>query len=233
MEFAEGQPEGVRVAGNILAKDADRSDSISYSIQSDNILQLFSIDGLTGEVWSRHMFDREFQDKYEIPIVATDTGGRSGFTKLVVKITDINDNHPKFDLSEYKANVFANLTKGTEVVQVQATDADIEHNADLKYTIYNDKNDKHLDLFEIDTVTGQIKLKRNLKKKDENQVYQFFVRAQDKGTPFQLHADVPVEIYIMSPLDRPPVFVKRDNVYYIRENSPVGRVITQIEAKAD
>ena len=59
---------------------------------------------------------------------------------------------------------------------------------------------------------------------------QFFVRAQDKGQPFQLHADVPVEVYIMSQLDRPPIFAKRDNVYYIRENSPVGRVITQLEA---
>ena len=51
------------------------------------------------------------------------------------------------------------------------------------------------------------------------------------GQPFQLHSDVPVEIYIMSPLDSPPIFAKRlDNVYYIRENSPVGRVVTQLEA---
>ena len=55
---------------------------------------------------------REDKATYEIPIAATDTGGRSGFTKLVVEITDINDNHPKFELEEYKANVFANLTKG-------------------------------------------------------------------------------------------------------------------------
>ena len=58
------------------------------------------------------MFYREDKATYEIPIAATDTGGRSGFTKLVVEITDINDNHPKFELEEYKANVFANLTKG-------------------------------------------------------------------------------------------------------------------------
>ena len=44
--------------GDVKAIDEDRSDSITYSIQSDNLLQLFSIDSLSGEVWSRHMSDR-------------------------------------------------------------------------------------------------------------------------------------------------------------------------------
>ena len=60
---------------------------------------------------------------------------------------------------------------------------------------------------------------------------QKFQKTPISGQPFQLHSDVPVEIYIMSPLDSPPIFAKRlDNVYYIRENSPVGRVVTQLEA---
>ena len=78
VEFAEGQPEGVRVAGHVLANDADRSDSLTYSIQSDNLLQLFSIDSLSGEIWSRHMFDREFKNVYHIPIAATGRVTRCG-----------------------------------------------------------------------------------------------------------------------------------------------------------
>lgn len=232
VDFAEGQPEGVRVV-HVQATDADRSDSISYLIQSDNLLQLFSIDSLTGEVWSRHMFDREARTTYEIPIKALDTGGRAGFTNLIVHISDVNDNHPKFELEEYKANVFSNLTKGSTVVQVKAEDLDVGHNAELKYSIYNDKDDKHMELFEIDSKSGLIRLKKNLNKDHENEVYQFFVRAQDKGRPFQLHSDVPVEVYIMSKVDRPPVFARRDSVYFIKENTPVGRVITQLEATVE
>ena len=108
----------LRFIGDVKAIDQDRSDSITYSIQSDNLLQLFSIDSLSGEVWSRHMFDRELKSNYEIPIAATDTGGRAGFTKIIVEITDINDNHPKFELEEYKANVFANLTKGKLLINL-------------------------------------------------------------------------------------------------------------------
>ena len=225
VEYAEGQPEGVRVCGHIKAVDYDRSDSLTYSIQSDNLLQLFSIDSLTGEVWSRHMFDREARKNYEIPIVASDAGGRSGFTTLVVNITDVNDNNPEFELEEYKANVYANLSSGSPIVQVRAHDLDDGRNAQLHYSIYNDNDDvdKHMDLFRIDSANGLISLKKDLNQKEHvNQVYQFFVRAQDQGVPVQLHADVPVEVYIMSQLDRPPRFIKRqlgdNHQFYIREN---------------
>ena len=224
VDYAEGQPEGVRVCGHIKATDYDRSDSITYAIQSDSLLQLFSIDSLTGEIWSRHMFDREARKNYEIPIVATDAGGRSGYTALIVNITDVNDNNPTFQLEEYKANVYANLSAGSPIVQVQAEDEDAGRNAQLVYSIYNDNgNNDHLDLFKIDSGNGLISLKKDLNKQHVNQVYQFFVRAQDQGVPVQLHADVPVEVYIMSQLDRPPRFVKRhngdgDNQFFVREN---------------
>lgn len=55
----------------------------------------------------------------------------------------------------------------------------------------------------------------------ENQVFQFFVRATDCGTPV-LHADVPVQVYIMSPHDIPPVFQRRDEKFFISENAPIG-----------
>ena len=231
VDFAEGQPENVQVF-KVVAKDIDREDAVTYSIRDDNLLSLFSIDSLSGEIWSRIMFDREFKSNYQIQVTATDSGGRSGFTNLIIRIKDVNDNHPKFELEEYKANVYANLSKGDQIVQVKATDLDEGHNADLVYTIYdNDDNHNHLDLFEIESTTGVILLKKKLQKKHENEIYQFWVRAQDKGNPFQLHSEVPVEIYIMSQLDHAPIFSKRDNVYFIRENTPIGRVITHLEAK--
>ena len=131
-----------------------------------------------------------------------------------------------FELEEYKANVYANLSSGSPIVQVRAHDLDDGRNAQLHYSIYNDNDDvdKHMDLFRIDSANGLISLKKDLNQKEHvNQVYQFFVRAQDQGVPVQLHADVPVEVYIMSQLDRPPRFIKRqgggdNHQFYIREN---------------
>ena len=41
---------------------------------------------------------------------------------------------------------------------------------------------------------------------------------------------IKLNYFFLYPIDRPPIFTKRDNVYCIRENTPVGRIITQLEA---
>jgi protocadherin Fat 1/2/3 len=55
----------------------------------------------------------------------------------------------------------------------------------------------------------------------DNQVFQFFVRAQDHGAP-PLHADMPVEVYIMGPDDVAPMFERRDDKFFISEYSQPG-----------
>lgn len=55
----------------------------------------------------------------------------------------------------------------------------------------------------------------------ENQVFQFFVRAQDRGKPSR-HADAPVEVYIMGSGDVPPIFQRKEDKYFVSEKSPIG-----------
>ena len=86
-------------------------------MQSETALQMFSLDEHSGEVWSRRTFDREERSVYEISLVATDSGGRSGVATLRINVGDVNDNAPKFELSEYKANVHANLTVGSKILR--------------------------------------------------------------------------------------------------------------------
>ena len=227
LKFAENQPEGVLV-GRLEATDEDLKERITYTIQSEKFNQLFGLDELTGELWSKVMFDREEQESYEVPVSATDIGGRNGFCTLKVIIEDVNDNPPQFNLDEYKANIKNSLTLGSTVVQVKATDKDKGKNADLVYSIYEKKSSGINNIFKINSKTGQIILKKNIKNL-KNQIYQFFVRAQDKGFP-SLHAEVPVEVYIMSPLDRPPIFERKDTLFYVDENSPVGKVVVTLTA---
>lgn len=54
------------------------------------------------------------------------------------------------------------------------------------------------------------------------EVFQFFVRATDKGKPSR-HADIPVNILIMGPNDFAPVYEKRDVRFFLSENSPAGK----------
>ena len=227
VKFAENQPEGVLV-GRLEATDEDLKERITYAIQSEKFNQFFGLDELTGEIWSKIMFDREHQETYEIPVSATDIGGRNGFCTFKVIIDDVNDNPPQFNLDEYKANIKNSLSIGSTVVQVKATDKDKGKNADLVYSIYEKKSSGINNIFKINSKTGKIVLKKNVKNL-KNQIYQFFVRAQDKGFP-SLHSEVPVEVYIMSPLDRPPIFERKDTLFYVDENSPVGKIVVTLKA---
>lgn len=98
VNFAENQAKGVLIA-KVSAVDNDRNDRIRYSIPSEiSASGMFHLDEDSGEVWSAVTFDREEKDRYDIPVMATDQNGRSGFAVLKVRITDVNDNPPAFDL---------------------------------------------------------------------------------------------------------------------------------------
>lgn len=98
VNFAENQAKGVQVA-RMTAVDNDRNDHVRYSIPSEILSSgLFQLDQDTGEVWSAAAFDREEKDRYDIPVTATDRNGKSGFSVLKVRIIDVNDNAPAFDL---------------------------------------------------------------------------------------------------------------------------------------
>lgn len=76
------------------------------------------------------------------------------------------------------------------------------------------------EVFAINKVTGGIMLEKSAAPY-ENKLFQFFVRAEDKGSPSR-HVSVPVEIYIMGPRDVPPVFERKDDKFFISENSAPG-----------
>jgi protocadherin Fat 1/2/3 len=228
MKFKENLPEGSRI-GQVMATDLDR-DLVKYSLLSQELGQLFRLDPYTGELWSLASLDREQRDSYELPIMAADQAGRSGFTTVKLSILDENDNAPTFPLAEYKANIPANLTSGFAVVRLVGQDRDAGRNAALTYSIYETQNSGVDDTFAVDVITGQIMLKRSALEL-ENSVYQFFVRAQDGGRA-PLHEDIPVEIYVMSPLDEAPRFEEHDTTYFLEEGSPVGRTVAELSAFA-
>ena len=226
VKFRENQPPGT-VITKVSAKDGD-DDTLLYNIQSDQMRQLFRLDSATGQLLSERVLDREEKDSYEIPITVTDQGGRNGFATIKVSLADENDNSPFFPVSEYKANIQANLTVGSSILRVTADDKDKGKNAAVKYEIYETENSGVADIFLINANSGQISLKKSASGL-ENQVYQFFVRALDNGRDV-LYADVPIEIMILSVLDQPPQFEEHEKFYFISEGSPVGQTVATLRA---
>ena len=226
VEFLENSPENSPII-KLVASDLD-GDELQYSIIADEASKLFDLDYMTGDLTNLKVLDREETPSFTIPVMVTDMKGRNGFTTVKISLVDENDNSPVFPLAEYRTNIHANLSAGSEVVHVTATDQDTGRNSRLKYSIYDTRSSGVNDIFKINKETGQIFLKAGALEL-ENEVYQFFVRAEDGGSP-PLHADIPVEVYIMSALDHPPKFVNRNSVFFLEEGTPVGRTIAELSA---
>lgn len=106
----------------VQADDKDFGDfgTLTYDIFSDEMKEFFSIDNQKGEIVTKVRLDREDRKTYEIPIIATDGGGRSGFATVKVKVGDLNDNAPVFSLREYKVAIHNNMTMNSTFLKVRS-----------------------------------------------------------------------------------------------------------------
>lgn len=101
-----------RLVLTVEATDQDFGDfaTVTYDIFSDEMKEFFAIDKNKGEIVTKVRLDREERKSYEVPVIATDGGGRSGFATVKVKVGDMNDNAPVFLLTEYKVAIYGNVT---------------------------------------------------------------------------------------------------------------------------
>jgi len=77
--------------------------------------------GNKGEIISRMPLDREETSLYEISVLACDQGARCGFTLVRVRVSDENDNSPRFLLPEYKTCIHSSLPVNTGFLTVRLT----------------------------------------------------------------------------------------------------------------
>lgn len=60
--------------------------------------------------------------------------------QLTIRVTDVNDNAPKFELPDYQAhNVDEDIPLGTSILKVKAMDADSGKNAEIEYLVSGKK----------------------------------------------------------------------------------------------
>lgn len=117
-------------------------------------------------------------------------------------------------------------------LQIKAWDADESQNAVIKYVIYETTQSTGVkDLFAINEDTGEMYLQQSAEKWT-NQMFQFFVRAHDGGSP-SLHSDIPVDVFVMAESDVAPVFEKKERVLFLSESSAPGTVITRLKLLAN
>lgn len=124
---------------SISANDSDEGKNAEITYDLDSPGGFFKIDQTTGEIKLLRELDREKSPIHYITVYARDNGDNilSSTSTLTVTVTDINDNSPKFNLSEMTVSVEENNDCTTAILKLNATDADEDNtqNSQITYTI--------------------------------------------------------------------------------------------------
>nr|XP_012151361.1 PREDICTED: cadherin-23 [Megachile rotundata] len=122
----ENSKNGVNIV-SIVADDADKNRSITYSLESPKELaDLVHLDSETGEMVVANKIDREQYSWLNLTVRATDSGipPRSSLSEVYVQVLDENDNNPYFITDINNIMVMENVKVGTTIATIQANDPD-------------------------------------------------------------------------------------------------------------
>uniref|UniRef100_A0A8C8WBX9 Protocadherin alpha subfamily C, 2 n=1 Tax=Panthera leo TaxID=9689 RepID=A0A8C8WBX9_PANLE len=176
----------------------------------------------------RKSLDREEAPEIILVLTATD-GGKpelTGTVQLLIKVLDANDNAPAFDRTLYEVKVQENVSNGTLVMKLNASDLDEGSNADIIYSFSTDILPNVESKFHIDPITGEIMVKGYIDF-EESKSYEILVEGIDKGQPpLSGHCTVMVEVEDTN--DNVPVMEFKSLSLPIREDAPLGTVIALI-----
>ncbi len=207
------------------AHDADigRNSVQSYTLQ-DN--EHFILNVLTrengrkyGELVLNKELDREKQKEVTLILTAVDGGTppRSGTVVIHVTVLDANDNAPVFSQAVYKVSLPENSPLDTVVVTVRATDADEGQNGEVTYA-FSHLSDIVRQLFFLDTISGEIKLKGLMDFEEESSI-ELPIQAKD-GQGLASHCTVMIDVTDVN--DNAPIIVINSLNSPIHENAFPG-----------
>ncbi|XP_076149184.1 protocadherin gamma-C5-like [Alosa pseudoharengus] len=175
--------------------------------------------------------DREKQETHKLVLTAVDGGSpvRTGTVQITVKVLDTNDNAPQFDKQSYDISVLENVTSGTVVIGLKATDLDEGPNGEIQYFFGDQTPETILDIFNLNSETGLMTLKRKLDY-ESTSLYSIDLVAKDKGSP-EMRGHSSIQISVVDVNDNAPDIVLKSLSSSMPENSPVGTVVGLISAR--
>ncbi|XP_022624821.1 protocadherin gamma-A12-like [Seriola dumerili] len=214
----------------VSATDADEgvNGEVTYEFSrlSDKSRKLFSLDEKTGEISVTGDIDYEEGSKYEVFVEAKDGYGLSSEAKVIIDVTDVNDNAPVIYLKSLSNPIPENVSPGTEVGIINVQDRDSENNRQVRCSIQQNVPFKLVpsikNYFSLVT-TGQ--LDRELVSD-----YNITITATDEGSP-PLSSSKTVELSVSDINDNPPVFEEQSYSAYVTENNKPGSTLCSVTAR--
>ncbi|XP_067455354.1 protocadherin gamma-A4-like isoform X24 [Thunnus thynnus] len=214
----------------VSATDADEgvNGDVTYHFGhvSDDDVNLFSIDPKTGEIRVTGVIDFEERNSFEMRVQAKDGLGLTSYAKVIIDVTDVNDNAPVIYLNSLSNPIPENVSPGTEVGIINVQDRDSENNGQVRCSIQQGAPFKLVpsikNYYSLVT-TGQ--LDRELVSD-----YNLTITATDEGSP-PLSSSKTVQLSVADINDNPPVFEEQSYSAYVTENNKPGSTLCSVTAR--
>ena len=215
---------------NVVATDSDvtsPNNLVSFAITaaSNDGLDIFAIDNITGEIYLANSLDFENPSMrlFDLTVTVSDQGFPSLNTTVSfqIQVTDANDNSPVFPDGPLTVSVDENLSAQVGP-QFNATDADTGVNARIIFSI------SESDLVSINQDTGLVTLNGPFDFEYIN-TYNFTVTATDQGSPSN-SATTSLTVHILDANDNTPSFSMSLYTETIPESTAVNQSILTVSA---
>ncbi|KAM8847851.1 protocadherin beta-15-like isoform 6-T6 [Synchiropus picturatus] len=214
----------------VSATDADEgvNGDVSYDFGhiADDFLNPFIIDPTSGEIKVSGAIDFEETSVYEINVEAKDGLGLTSYAKIIIDVTDVNDNPPVIYIKSLSSSIPENVSPGTEVGIINVQDRDSDNNKQVRCFIQQSVPFKLVpsikNYYSLVT-TGQ--LDRELVSE-----YNITITATDEGSP-PLSSSKTVHLSVADINDNPPVFEEQSYSAYVTENNKPGSSLCSVTAR--
>ncbi|XP_058505667.1 protocadherin gamma-A12-like isoform X42 [Solea solea] len=214
----------------VSATDADEgvNGDVTYQFGhvSDDDMNVFSIDPKKGTITVSTLIDFEETNSFQMRVQAKDGLGLTSYAKVIIDISDINDNSPVINLKSLTNSIPENVPPGTEVGIINVQDEDSDNNQNVRCSIQQNVPFKLVpsikNYYSLVT-TGQ--LDRELVSD-----YNITISATDEGSP-PLSSSKTVHLSVADINDNPPVFEEQSYSAYVTENNKPGSTLCSVTAR--
>ncbi|NWU26675.1 PCDGA protein, partial [Dyaphorophyia castanea] len=138
-EYTVRVPEDAPVGSVLITVTATDGDEglnglVKYSMKKarDMASDIFHLDTETGAIKLLRILDFEEGDSYELEVQAHDSGALFDTTKVVITVTDVNDNVPELTVSSKLKEISEDAPPGTVVALLHVHDRDSGTNGEVR-----------------------------------------------------------------------------------------------------
>ncbi|XP_033922545.1 protocadherin gamma-A9 isoform X7 [Melopsittacus undulatus] len=228
VRVAEDVPVG-SVLVTLTASDADEglNGHVKYIFHkiSDRASELFHLDSETGEISLKDSLDFEKLSIHELQVQALDGGELFDTAKVVITVTDVNDNAPEISVRSALREISEDTPPGTVVALLHVQDRDSGQNGQVRCSL-----DEGVP-FRLQSSQGSYYRVVTSWELDREKVseYNLTVQAVDGGSP-ALQSSAVLALGVLDVNDNAPVFAEPRYRARLAENNAAGALLLTVRA---